>query len=146
MVFVVLLAGGAGIGYWKYRDYKQNKPTRIWLPIPTKPELSLEQRQEVVTLLKEKLSELPLLTKVSKDSKYAEDMGLATDEAGATDLKQRLFVEIGTAESPAGKVASINVGFSCKVKEFERMKKVTTRIMVDIGNVLGLPAPKRAPF
>jgi hypothetical protein len=117
----------------------QDRPTRIWLPIPTKPELLLEQRQDVVTLLTEKLSELSLLTLVSKDSGYAKDMGLATDEDGAEDLKQRLFVEIGTADSPGGKVPSINVGFICKVKEFERMKKVTNRLMTDIGIVLGLP-------
>jgi hypothetical protein len=146
VVFAVLAVSGAGIGYWKYREYKQNKPDKIWLPIPTKPELSLEQRQEVVTLLTEKLGELPLLTKVSKDSGYAKDMGLATDEAGAKDLKQRLFIEVGIAETTGGKVPSINVGFHCKKKEFDKMKKVTNRLMADIGIILGLPAPKRAPF
>jgi hypothetical protein len=146
VVFVVLLVSGAGIGYWKYREHKQNLPTRIWLPIPTKPELALEEREKVATLLREKLSDLALLTQVSKDSGYAKEMGFPADEEAAKDLQKRLFAEVGLAETPNGKVPSINIGFDCKVKEFGKMTKVTNRLMADIGIILGLPAPKQKPF
>jgi hypothetical protein len=125
------------------REHKQNLPTRIWLPIPTKPELELEKRQEVATLLKDKLSDLALLGRVSKDAGYAKEMGFPTDEEAAKDLQKRLFSEVGTADTPSGKVASINVGFDCKVKEFGKMRKVTNRLMADIGIILGLPAPNQ---
>lgn len=137
VVSVIVLVAGAGFGF---RAYKQNRATRIWLPIPTRAELTIDQRRDAVALLKKKLGEDELLTKVSVDTGYARDMALADDAAGAADLRQRLFVEIGTADTPAGKVPSINVGFNCKVKEFDRMKKVTNRLMADIGVILGAPA------
>lgn len=141
VVFVVLLAGGAGFGY---RYYKQNKQTQIWLPIPT-PEMELKERKTVAAMLKEKLSDLDLLTRVSKDSGYAQEMGLANDAEAAKDLQQRLFTGIGFADTPSGKVPSVNVGFNCKVKEFDKMGKPTQRLKNDIGNLLGKPAPKPEP-
>ncbi len=139
----MLLVGGVGLGY---RTYQQNRDTRIWLPIPTNPELSLAQRKEVAAMLQEQLRDPALLARVSKDSGYAATMGLPSDEEGAKDLLKRLFAEIGYAETAKGRVPSINVGFACKVKEFKKMDKVTKRLMVDIGLVLGAPASKSESF
>ena len=139
----MLLVGGVGFGY---RIYQQNRDTRIWLPIPTNPELSMTQRKEVAAMLRDQLSDPALLARVSKDSGYATTMGLPSDEAGAKDLLKRLFAEVGTAETTKGRVPSINVGFECKVKEFKKMDKVTKRLMVDIGLVLGAPASKSESF
>ncbi len=135
LVFIVLLTGG---GYFAYRSYQQNRATRIWLPLPT-PEVSVEQRREMTVMLNEKLKDPILLEAVCKDSGYAKTMGLASDEEGAKDLLKRFFCEIGTADTPGGKVPSINVGFSCKVKEFSKMGDVTNRLRKDILLILGLP-------
>ncbi len=145
MVFVVLVVGGAGSAYWIYREHKQNLPTKIWLPVPT-ADWTAEERIEDAAMLKEKLSDLALLVQISKDSGYAKSMGFVTDEVAAKDLQRRLFTEIGTADTPSGKVPSINVGFNCKVKEFGRMSKVTNLLKVDIGTLLDRLAFKRQAF
>jgi hypothetical protein len=141
VVFVVLGIGGLSAAYFGYHKYKQNRPTQIWLPIPTKPDLELKQRREIAAMLKTRLSDLALLKRVSQDTGYASEMGFANDDEAAKDLQQRLFSEVGTADTPSGKVASINVGFNCKVKEFGKMGKATNRLMDDISAALGAPRP-----
>ncbi|MCF7674431.1 MAG: hypothetical protein K9N23_08035 [Akkermansiaceae bacterium] len=135
LVFVVLLMGG---GYFAYRTYQQNRTTRIWLPLPMS-EVAVEQRRETTTLLKKRLSDPLLMEVVCKDSGYAKTMGFASDEEGSKDLLKRFFCEIGT--TPDGKLPAINVGFSCKVKDFSKMGPVTNRLRKDILRILGLPEP-----
>lgn len=141
----MVLMGG---GYFAYRTYQQNRMTRIWLPLPA-PQATVEQRKAMTATLLEKLSDPALMASVCKDSGYAKTMGLPSDAEGTKDLLGRLFCETGTADTPAGKVPSVNVGFNCKVKEFGKMDKVTNRLRKDIIEILGLAndeAGGDAPF
>lgn len=141
LVFLVLLVGG---GYFAYRTYQQNRTTRIWLPLPT-PKMTVEERRQTTASLLEKLSDPVLMAAVCRDAGYAKTMDFASEEEGTKDLLKRLFCEIGTADTAQGKVPSINVGFSCKVKHFGKMGEVTNRLRKDILEILGRPAPDE-PF
>lgn len=133
-----------GAGAFGYRFYQQNRNTRIWLPLPI-PAATSEQRQEMAATLRKKLSDPALMGAVCRDSGYAGTKGLSADEA-TKDLLGRLFVETGTADTPNGKVPSVNVGFNCKVKDFEKMKKPTNRLRDDIMKLLGVADSGDQPF
>jgi len=141
LVFLVLLMGGAAFGY---RTYQQNRNTRIWLPLPV-PEATVEQRREMAADLRAKLGDPVLMGAVCKDSGYAGPMGLAADEATKA-LLGRLFVEVGTADTPTGRIPSVNVGFNCKVKNFDKMKKPTNRLRDEIMKILGVSGSNEPPF
>ncbi|MCX6874707.1 MAG: hypothetical protein NTW21_13005 [Verrucomicrobia bacterium] len=143
LLVLMLMAGGS---WFAYRTYQQNRSTRIWLPLPINLDLSAERRQEMVKMLKTKLSEPALLVQVSKDVGLAKRLKLATDEAAGNDLGKRLFVELGEAETPKGKLPSINVGMTCKVKEYKTMDEVMSRLRQDVFKILGVPEPKKEVF
>jgi hypothetical protein len=132
--------GGGAIGY---RTYQQNRPTRVWLPMPIDTARPLEMRDKTVAILKQRLSDPVVLAAVSKDAGYAKNSGIESDAAAAKDLARRLFVEIGTADTPLGRVPSINVGMECKVKEFRIMRAVVNRLKTDVFKILGLTEPKQ---
>jgi len=99
-----------------------------------------------VKLLKQKLGEHALLVQVSKDVGLAKKMKLASDEEAANALGKRLFVELGKADSPVGKVPSLNVGLNCKVKEFKTMGEVVNRLRKDVFRILDIPEPRKQAF
>lgn len=136
-VFVVLFLG---FGYWGYRTYQQNRSTRIWLPLPAL-EATSEQRREMVDTLTNKLTAPDAMAAICRDSGFAKTFGFASEEEATKNLLTRFFCEVGTADTPNGKVPSVNVGFSCKVKEFHNMDKVTNRMREDILKILGVPEP-----
>lgn len=142
-----LLVLGLGGGALAYRAHKRNQPTQVWLPIPTNPGLSTERRQDLVKTLQQKLSNPELLARVSKDVGLAKILNLSSNEEASRELGKRLFVKLGETDTPKGKVPTINVGMNCKVKEFNIMRDVITRLGTDAFTVLGIPqGPKRDVF
>lgn len=137
VVFVVLFLG---FGYWGYRTYQQNRNTRIWLPLPA-VEATSEQRGEMVETLTKKLTAPDAMAAICRDSGFAKTFGFASEEEATKSLLSRFFCEVGTADTTNGKVPSVNVGFSCKVKEFKSMDKVTNRMREDILKILGVQEP-----
>ncbi len=139
-VLLVLIVGASAFAY---RSYQQNRATQVWLPISIKPDQPAERLASTVLKLKQGLSAHALLVQVSKDVGLARKMHLPTDAAAADALEERLFVEIGTADSPLGKVPSLNVGLHCKVKEFHVMSEVVNRLRKDIFSLLGVAEPRK---
>lgn len=142
----MLLLGGGAVGYFSYKTYKQNRPTRVWLQLPINPESSADYRKSSVKMLTERLSEPAVLAGVSKDVGLTRKMKLASDDAGAAELGKRLFVELGEMDTPKGKVPTINVGLNCKVKECALMGEVANRMRKDLARIIGLPEPGPGEF
>lgn len=141
VVATFLLAGGGGFAYW---SYKQNLPSPMWISIPMKHELPVEQREKIARELEAKIEEPGILNKVTQDLNLAAKWKLANGEAVTAELKKRIFVRVGEMTTPAGKYPSMNVGVDGPRKEGSISKEIATRIMEDVWKILGIePPPKR---
>lgn len=141
MLLAMLLGGGLFV----YRDYyhRPNKMTRIWLPLPA-AHLTSDQRKADVASLTKHLTKPEVMGAICKDAGYAKTAGLASEAEATKDLLNRFFCEVGTADTPTGKIATVNVGFNCKAKDIGKLEDVTTRVgeevrRVSSGEPLGLP-------
>lgn len=139
MVAMFLVLGGGVAGLWVYR---QNRPQPIWVPIPMNAEVPLAKRTEIAADLKKSLLKPGVLIQVSKDLGLRQLMDMATDEAAANELAQRLFVDVGEATAPTGgSVPSLNIGVKGKRKDREISEKVAVRLMEDVYPLLGIKPP-----
>ena len=133
---MVLLVGGG----WYARDAsRQNRPQAMWVPMPINPALPMAKRDAILQDLKTQLSDQALLVKVSRDVGLTSKLDLASDEEGARKIREAMFVRAGEADTPMGKVPSINIGVTGKYKEREVSGEIAVRLMVDVRKILGLP-------
>jgi hypothetical protein len=144
VVVMTIMLGGGGFAY---KNYKQNRPHPVWVPVPINPELSGEKRTEIARQLKTQLAKPEILIQVSKDLTLPKALGLANDEQAANDIAQRLFVNVGEADSLTGtKIPSINIGVSGKAKDQELSGKIAMRLMQDVWRILGIKPPEKREF
>ena len=140
---VILMVGGGGFAYW---TYKQNRPNPVWVPLLINRELTDDKRQEIAIDLKEKLSKSEILNKVSSDLGLARKWNLPSDESAAQEIKKRLFVKIGEADSPEGKLPSINIGVEGSRREAAISGEIALRLMKDVWQLLGIKPPEEQSF
>lgn len=136
---MVLMFGGAGLAY---KNYKGNRPHPIWVPMPINPELPVDKRAEIAKELKAHLTKPEILIQVSKDLDLPSALGVSSDEQAANEVAQRMFVDVGEADSAMGtKVPSLNIGIKGKAKDQELSGKIAMRLMQDVWKVLGIKPP-----
>ncbi len=129
---MLLLVGGGAFGY---RSHRLNQPIQpVFLQFPLLPEASPEDRAAAVKSLTQKLREPALLARVTKDAGLTKKMQQATDELAASDLGKRVFVELGEADTPLGRVPVIKVGLRCKVKEYNTMLETSSHLSKALQN------------
>lgn len=136
----MLIFGG---GIYAYTSYKQGRPHPVWVPLPINPELPDEKRAEILSNLKTKLSSEDILIQVSKDLNLPAKMELSGDAEAAAEVRKRLFVDLGEADSPIGRVPSINVGVKGEVRDKEISGKIAMRLMEDVWKILGIQPKKK---
>ena len=122
----VLVVGG---GAFAYRTYRQNRPIHaVLLQLQISPDAAPSEQATTLKAVMQKLREPALLTRASKEAGLTKKLQFATDEAAANDLGKRLFAELGEADTPKGRMPVINIGFNCKVKEFNTMTEVSQHL------------------
>lgn len=136
----MLIFGG---GIYAYTSYKQGRPHPVWVPLPINPELPEEKRAEILSDLKTKLSSEDVLLQVSKDLGLPAKMELSSDAEAAAEIRKRLFVDLGEADSPLGRVPSINVGVKGKARDKEISGEIAMRLMQDVWKILGIQPKKK---
>lgn len=139
---MMLVVGGGGFAYWTHR---QNRPTPVWVPILVNRELDPAKHEEISKELKSKLTNPEFLLKVSQDLHLPTKWHLPSDQAAATEIAKRLFVRVGEADTPVGKVPSINVGLDGPKKDFALSGEITMRLMQDVWKILGIKPPPADP-
>jgi hypothetical protein len=137
-VVMMLVVGGGGFAYWTYR---QNRPTPVWVPILVNTELDPVKHEELSKDLKTKLMTPEFLLQVSKDLQLASKWQLPSDQAAAEEIAKRLFVRVGEADTPTGRVPSINVGLNGPKKDFALSGEIAMRMMKDVWKILGIKPP-----
>ncbi len=139
VVGMMLVVGGGGYAWW---NHKQNRPAPVWVPLPINPERTDDERATAARELKGKLDSPGILIQISKDLDLTHKWNLPSDEAAASEISKRLFVRIGEADTPMGKVPSINVGVDGKVKEMKVNGEIATRLMKETMKLFGIKSPQ----
>ncbi len=135
-VGLVLMFFGARFAW---REYHLGKPSRIWVPIALREDISMEEQKKLAEQIGEKLHTDAILRKVVTDVGFQQKLGLPTEDAAVKELDHRLFVEVGTAKTPSGgQVPSINVGVSGIGHERELLGEASMRIVKDVWRMLGI--------
>ena len=141
---VMVLFGGL-LGFYKM-VYKPNRPAPVWVPLPIRVDLETAKRDEIIDRLKTKLREDEVLIGVSKDVGLMRKWNLSSDKQAAAEIRSRLFVRPGEADTPMGKVPAIHIGVNGKAKEREVSGEIAMRLMEDVWKILGIePPPKKGP-
>ena len=138
-----LVLGGGVFAYW---TYKQNRPSPVWVPLPINRDLSDDKRNEIVKDLKAKLDTPEVLARVSKDLDLPEKWNLSSDAEAAQSISERLILEIGEADTPMGKVPSMNIGIRGTKKEVKLSGEIAMRLMKDVWKILGIKPPSKQEF
>lgn len=123
---MVLLVGGGAFAYRTYRLSRPIHPVLLQFPVPA--ETSLDERDATAKAVGQKLRDPALLVRVSKDVGLKKKLRYATDEAAASDLGKRLFVEAGEVDTAQGRKFAINIGLNCTVGEYNTMVEVSQHL------------------
>lgn len=138
VVAMILLIGGGGFGYW---TYKQNLPAPLWVPLQVNSDRTDDELAKVARDLKAELDRPAILIGISKDLDLTHKWNMPTNEAAAGEISKRLFVKVGEADTPRGRVPSINVGLEGKRKEMKVTGEIAMRLMKETFKVLGIEPP-----
>jgi hypothetical protein len=141
VVVLGLAAAGGAYAYWNKRQEMQ---TRVYVPLPLNPELPEERRDQAAADIRRRIEEPPTLVNVVKVTGLASALGLPNDEAAADFLRERLFVEVGEAESGMGLVPALEIGFHCKVREYDDVGVATTQLMQEVWKMVNPAQPAEA--
>jgi len=135
VVGLVLLTGG---GLYGYREYLRSKPAPIWVPLALRADISMGDQEKLAKEIEARLRTDEVLRNVVLDAGLQTKFGSPTEDAAVKELEKRLFVKVGTAETPQGTVPSINVGFTGTGREKEATGAAATRVIKDVWKMLGI--------
>ena len=135
VVSLVLMFFGA-----KYarHQYYLGKPDKVWVPLPLREGISVADQKKIADQIREKLHTDTILRKVVIDVGLKEKFKQPTEDAAVKELARRLFVEVGSAETPNGSMPSVNIGLSGIGHEHAVLGEAATRIIKDVWVIIGI--------
>jgi hypothetical protein len=144
LTMFLVLGGG---GYFALRIYKENRPQRMWVPMPINSEIPVEEHEEIAGKIRDALMKPEVLLKVSKDLDLPKKMDLPSHEQAVLKLNKVVFVEVDEADSAMGtKIPAIHVGINGTRKNQELSGKIAMRLMDDVWKLLGIKPPPKKEF
>jgi len=138
-----LLAGG---GLYCYREYLRGKPAPIWVPLALRADLSMEDQNKLAVEIEKKLRTDEILRQIVIDADLQKGFNLPTQDAAVKELEKRMFVRVGTADTPNGTVPSINIGLNGKGREKEVIGAAATRMIKDVWKMIGIDPETGKPL
>lgn len=134
-VGVALLGGGA---FYGLKEYRANKPDKIWVPLPLRADLLMSEQKELAENIEAELKKDERLGIIVSDLGLKEKFNAADEDAAAEELGERIFVEVGSADTPEGSVPSINIGVRGIYSENELLREISMRIIRDVWVMIGI--------
>jgi hypothetical protein len=144
LVFLLALGGSLG-GFFLLRKIKGDRPREMWVPLPVVAELDEAMREKIVGELRAAVDE-GMLLRVSRDNRLAQQWGLPSEEACAAEIRRRMFVRSGEADTPLGKVPAIHVGIRGPAREMALSGQLSTALVFELQKTSKLgfvPAARR---
>lgn len=127
-------------------EYYLRKPAKIWVPLALRPDLSMADQKKLAEQIDGKLREGDLLRQVVIDVGLQEKFKQPDLDAAVNELKRRLFVDVGSADTPQGLVPSINIGVSGIGHERKVLGEASTRIIRDVWRMIGIDPETGKPM
>lgn len=127
-------------------EYYLRKPAKIWVPLALRPDLSMADQKKLAEQIDGKLREGDLLRQVVIDVGLQEKFKQPDLDAAVNELKRRLFVDVGSADTPQGLVPSINIGVSGIGHESKVLGEASTRIIRDVWRMIGIDPETGKPI
>lgn len=141
---LVLLAGGA---YFARKEYYLSKPAPIWVPLALRVDISMAEQSKLAEEIEERLRDEELLRQVVIDAGLQSKFGSPTEDAAVKELKDRLFVKVGTVDTPQGTTApSINIGVKGNGHEKEATGDAASRLIKDVWKMIGIDPETGIPL
>lgn len=142
MLWVILAVVGLGLlgggGLYGYREYLRGKSAPIWVPLALRADLSMADQNKLAEQIEQKLRTDEVLRQIVIDADLQKGFNLPTQDAAVKELEKRLFVKVGTAESPNGTVPSINIGVKGTGREKKVLGAASTRMIKDVWRMIGI--------
>jgi len=138
MAMVVMMVGA----WFAYGIYKDTRPSPIWVPLQVNQDMTTEKQDEIAKELRGKLLERDYLVGVSKELNLKNVWKMESHEKSADELAKRIFVRVGTYDTPMGRVPSINIGVNGIKKETENSTKIAMHLAKRVWAHLGLEPPR----
>jgi len=120
------------------REYHLRQPSKIWVPIALRADISMEDQKNLAKQIEDKLRTEEILRAVVADIGLQEKFKQPGEDAAVKELSRRLFVEVGSADTPNGSVPSINIGVAGIGHESELLGEVSMRIIRDVWLMIGI--------
>ena len=127
-------------------EYHLRQPSRIWVPVPLRADLSIADQKKLAAQIEEKIRTEEILRAVVVDVGLQAKFKQPSEDTAVKELNRRLFVEVGTADTPKGAVPSINIGVSGIGRETGIRGEASMRIFKDVQRIIGIDPETRKPM
>ena len=127
------------------REYHLRQPSKIWVPIALRADISMEDQKNLAKQIEVKLRTDEILRAVVLDLGLQVKFNQPGEDAAVKELSRRLFVEVGSADTPNGSVPSINIGVSGIGHESKLLSEVSMRIIREVWLMIGIDPEKGKP-
>ncbi|MEY5019240.1 MAG: hypothetical protein RLZ22_328 [Verrucomicrobiota bacterium] len=139
---IVLLLFGAGLPT-AYHFYKQSRPHPVWLPIPTSLNASIEDVDNLMSLLKTQVPNRENLSRIGRELDLKDKWGMDSDEEVVDEIVSRFYVKRGDMDSPMGKLPAIHVGLRGTNRDREISTAIVNKLIPEVWKILGVDPTKR---
>jgi hypothetical protein len=139
---VVMLFGAK----YAKREYHLRQPSKIWVPIALRADLSMEDQKALAKQIEEKLRSEEILRAVVADVGLQEKFKQPSEDAAVKELNRRLFVEVGSVDTPDGSAPSINIGVAGIGHESKLLGEASMRIVRDVWRMIGIDPETGKPI
>jgi len=120
------------------REYHLRQPSRIWVPLALRADFSMEDQKKLAEEINASLRTDEILRAVVMDLNLRQKFKQPSEDAAVKELDRRLFVEVGSADTPNGSVPSINIGVSGIGHEADLLGEASMRIIREVWRMNGI--------
>jgi hypothetical protein len=128
------------------KEYFLRQPDKVWVPLALRADISMAEQKKLAEQIEGKLRSDEMLRQVVIDVGLQEKFKQPSQDAAVKNLERRLFVEVGSADTPAGTVPSINIGVKGTGHEHEILGEASTRIIRDVWRMIGFDPDTGQPL
>lgn len=128
------------------REYHLRQPSKIWVPIGLRADLSMDDQIKLAEQIEEKIRKDEILRAVVVDVGLQAKFKQPSEDAAVKELDRRLFVEVGSADTPKGSVPSINIGVRGIGHEGDILGEASMRIIRDVWRIIGIDPDTGKPI
>ena len=135
-----------GGGLLAYREHLRGKPAPVWVPLPLRADISMEEQTRIAKEIEKNLREEGILRAVVVDAGLQKKFGAVSEAAAMQELSKRLYAKASTMKTADGTVPSINVGVNGTGRERQLLGDAVMRMNQDVLRMVGIDPKTGKPI